>query len=431
MNKPTIFISYSHDNESHRERVLALSERLRNDGLETRLDRYVNGAPPEGWPRWMLNQLDAADYVLVVCTETYYRRFRGHEEPDKGKGVDWEGALITQELYDVRNKTLKFVPVLFSADHHSFIPEPLRSLMHYTLTSEGNYQSLYDFLLGQAGIEPGEVGDLKIKPRKIGQPLTFDDDAIAKSNSIIQNAQTKVYANPIAPLPRPLTEHLFGRDEELKLLDDAWANDATNIVVFHAIGGAGKSALVSNWLAKMAKDKYRGAARVFGWSFFSQGSSENRSDSSEVFIDSMLRWFDDTEAKEGNYFSKAERLAELIRSEHTLLILDGLEPLQYPPNAAGLPEGSLKDKPLQLLLDALAAEQSGLCVITSRERLSDLNASENSTVWQRPLDHLPYEAGAQPIKRVHIGLQRVRWLRRWTIIGAMGKWQNSRRSLGE
>jgi len=63
----------------------------------------------------MLDQLDAASFVLVVCTETYYRRFRGHEEPGKGKGVDWEGALITQELYDSRRHTLKFVPVFLTA----------------------------------------------------------------------------------------------------------------------------------------------------------------------------------------------------------------------------------------------------------------------------------------------------------------------------
>ena len=107
MNKKTVFISYSHDSDEHRERVLALSERLRVDGIETLLDQYVNGSPQQGWPRWMLDQLDAADSVLVVCTETYYRRFRGHEEPGKGKGVDWEGTLITQEIYDSRSRTLK------------------------------------------------------------------------------------------------------------------------------------------------------------------------------------------------------------------------------------------------------------------------------------------------------------------------------------
>src|SRR5436853_5696260 len=128
MDEPIVFISYSHDSEEHRKQVLALSERLRADGIETRLDQYLNGTPPETWPRWMLNQLDEASFVLVVCTETYYRRFRGKEEPGKGKGVDWEGALITQEIYDARSKTLKFVPVLFSADHQPFIPEPLRGL---------------------------------------------------------------------------------------------------------------------------------------------------------------------------------------------------------------------------------------------------------------------------------------------------------------
>ena len=34
MNKKTVFISYSHDSDEHRAWVLALSERLRKDGIE-------------------------------------------------------------------------------------------------------------------------------------------------------------------------------------------------------------------------------------------------------------------------------------------------------------------------------------------------------------------------------------------------------------
>ena len=71
-----VFISYSHDTAAHRDPVLALSERLRRDGIDTLLDRYIEGSPVQGWPRWMLDQLDAADSVLLVCTETYCRRFR-------------------------------------------------------------------------------------------------------------------------------------------------------------------------------------------------------------------------------------------------------------------------------------------------------------------------------------------------------------------
>jgi hypothetical protein len=175
MSAKKVFISYSHDSDEHRDRVLEFSERLRADGIETILDQYLNGWPPQGWPRWMMDQVDAADSVLVVCTETYYRRFRGHEEPGKGRGGDWEGALITQEIYDSRSRTLKFVPVFLSAAVEDWIPEPLRSGNYYALTSEVAYQSLYDFLLEQGGVEPQPVGQLKTRPRRKGKALTFEE----------------------------------------------------------------------------------------------------------------------------------------------------------------------------------------------------------------------------------------------------------------
>ncbi len=177
MSIPTVFISYSHDSDAHRERVLDLSERLRADGIATILDRYVNDSPPEGWPRWMLNGLDAATQVLCVCTETYYRRFRGQEVPDKGKGVDWEGALMTQAFYDARSVSNRFVPVLFERANKPHIPEPLRAQTFYVLDSKAGYQALCDALLSQSGVEPGAVGALKRKPRPTDQPLSFDASA--------------------------------------------------------------------------------------------------------------------------------------------------------------------------------------------------------------------------------------------------------------
>ena len=179
MTNPTVFISYSHDSTAHREQVLALSERLRQDGVDAVIDQYLNGAPSEGWPRWMLSQLIAAQLVLVVCTPTYYRRFRGQADPNKGKGADWEGAFITQALYDARSNSNKFVPVLFAAADEDYIPEPLRSKTHYLLESEASYQALYDGLLNQAGVEPGRIGVLKVKGRATATPTTFRGGATA------------------------------------------------------------------------------------------------------------------------------------------------------------------------------------------------------------------------------------------------------------
>ena len=45
--KPTVFISYSHDSKEHATRVLALADRLIEDGLDCILDQY-EGDPPEG-----------------------------------------------------------------------------------------------------------------------------------------------------------------------------------------------------------------------------------------------------------------------------------------------------------------------------------------------------------------------------------------------
>jgi len=96
---PKVFISYSHDSQEHVDRVLTLSDRLRADGIDCHIDQY-EVSPPEGWAQWMVNQIEDADFVLVVCTEIYERRFRGREEPSKGLGAQWEGAIITQEIYD-------------------------------------------------------------------------------------------------------------------------------------------------------------------------------------------------------------------------------------------------------------------------------------------------------------------------------------------
>ena len=58
----------------------------------------------------------------------------------------------------------------------------------------------------------------------------------------------------------------------------------------------------------------------------------------------------------GTAWEKGERLAKLIAHRRTLLVLDGLEPLQNPP---GPQEGRLREPSLQALLRELAAFNTG------------------------------------------------------------------------
>ena len=109
----------------------------------------------------------------------------------------------------------------------------------------------------------------------------------------------------------------------LESLDEAWEGEDLNVVSLVAWGGVGKSTLVNKWVARMAADNYRGARRVFGWSFYSQGTSE-RVTSADQFIAEALAWFGDPNPNEGSPWAKGERLAALLRKAMTLLLLDGM-----------------------------------------------------------------------------------------------------------
>jgi len=81
----TVFVSYTHDTPEHENRVWELSERLRNDGIDCRVDQQEE-SPAEGWPRWCRNRIKEARFVLVVCTETYRKRYEGDDDSAEGLG---------------------------------------------------------------------------------------------------------------------------------------------------------------------------------------------------------------------------------------------------------------------------------------------------------------------------------------------------------
>jgi tetratricopeptide (TPR) repeat protein len=191
---------------------------------------------------------------------------------------------------------------------------------------------------------------------------------------------------------------VFGREEDVAFLDRAWANKDVNLVTIVAWGGVGKSTLINHWLRRMAAKHYRSAELVFGWSFYRQGTSGDTS-SADEFLDAALHWFGDPDPRLGTAWEKGERLAKLVGHRRTLLVLDGLEPLQNPPGAQ---EGRLRDPSLQALLRELAAFHMGLCVITTRMPVADLSDHEGSSALRRDLEHLSSHAGAQLLRALGI-----------------------------
>jgi serine/threonine protein kinase/tetratricopeptide (TPR) repeat protein len=197
----------------------------------------------------------------------------------------------------------------------------------------------------------------------------------------------------------PITgSDVFGREEDIGFLDDAWANQQLNVVIIVAWAGIGKSTLVNHWLRRMAAEKYRSAELVFGWSFYRQGTSEGTS-SADEFFDAALSWFGDSDPRLGTAWEKGERLAKLVAKRRTLLILDGLEPLQNPPGAQ---EGRLRDPSLQALLRELAALNKGLCLITTRTPVADIADHDGTSALRRDLEQLSSDAGAQLLRALGV-----------------------------
>jgi serine/threonine protein kinase len=197
----------------------------------------------------------------------------------------------------------------------------------------------------------------------------------------------------------PITgSDVFGREEDIAFLDRAWANEDVNVVTIVAWGGVGKSTLVNHWLRRMAADHYRSAEFVFGWSFYRQGTS-GQSSSADEFLEAALAWFGDPDRQLGTAWEKGERLAKLVAHRRTLLVLDGLEPLQNPP---GPQEGRLREPSLQALLRELAAFNTGLCIITTRTPVADIADHERTSALRRDLEQLSSDAGAKLLRALGI-----------------------------
>ena len=191
---------------------------------------------------------------------------------------------------------------------------------------------------------------------------------------------------------------VFGREEDIAFLDDAWANKDVNVVTIVAWAGVGKSTLVNHWLRRMAAEHYRSAELVFGWSFYRQGTSGDTS-SADEFLDAALTWFGDPDPRIGTAWEKGERLAKLVAHRRTLLVLDGLEPLQNPP---GPQEGRVREPSLQALLRELAAFNTGLCVITTRLPVADIADHERTSALRRDLEQLSSDAGAKLLRALGV-----------------------------
>lgn len=156
VTNPKVFISYSHDNEEHKDWVYKLATDLMGKGIETILDQcdLELGA---NLPKFMEHGLQDSDRVLVVCTDNY------NTKSNEGTGgVGYENNILTAELM-FNQSTTKFIPVIRSVSTQMKTPICLASRLYIDFSNDKIIEESFKQLVH-------EIYGLKLRPKpKLGQ----------------------------------------------------------------------------------------------------------------------------------------------------------------------------------------------------------------------------------------------------------------------
>ncbi|OQX10179.1 MAG: hypothetical protein BWK73_20925 [Thiothrix lacustris] len=194
------------------------------------------------------------------------------------------------------------------------------------------------------------------------------------------------------------TPVLFGRTHEIGLLNQAWVDSQSRLFLLHGETGIGKTALLHKWLHTLQKKHWHDAETVFVWSFYPPDLTQPLQDPVEEFFRYALHWFGGEAATRCPNLLQGEYLARLVNAHHALLVLDGLETLQY---TKGSSENQIGDPRLKVLLERLAAQNPGLCVVIGRQPLEGNFSAAG--VKRHALEKLPVDAAAECL--MHKGVQ--------------------------
>ena len=413
--KPIIFLSYAHLDEPEKPRgeeiqwltfvMKFLRPAVKSGEFRIWVDRQMQGGTK--WDKEIEGHLLACNiFVLLVSANSM--------------GSDY---IIDKELEIARRRQtageLHVYPLLIEPTPKAGLervrdfnlrPPDAKPLQSYSLADRNQHMSdaadeiaeIANTIAEQKGAAVAEKAQISQLAEAANAAATAERHAAILPNleleGILPIGRAAAHPAVVATsgLPETGYQRLVGREEELTQLDEAWSDGKTNILSLIAEGGAGKSALVNEWLTRLQADGYRGAERVLGWSFYSQGSKE-RATAADEFLDWALAKLD-VKIDTTSASAKGEAIAEALTTRRVLLVLDGVEPLQHGP---GPQAGQLKDQGLRALLRRLAAARPradhSLIVLTSRLAVADIQRFKEAAPVV-DVERLSDEAGAELLR---------------------------------
>lgn len=201
---PSVFLSYSWDNEYHCKWVRTLAERLTNNGVAVFLDQWHVG-PGDSITQFMEEKVLACDHTLVVCTPNYAQR-----SLKRLGGVGYEQQIISGNIAaGIERK--KFIPLVrqgtFEPGQDCAIPPHFMGIFCIDMRSDEDADARLEQLLRAIFKEP-EFAPPAIGPRPhFGSSNQNDDENL---EDLLEKIE------PVGRLPRlELDGWAFTNGEEL------------------------------------------------------------------------------------------------------------------------------------------------------------------------------------------------------------------------
>lgn len=184
-----VFISYCWSSPEHENWVHGLAERLMNDGIEVKYDKWdlKEGQDKNAFMESMVTD-ETIDKVLVICNKAY------KDKADRRKGgVGTETQIITSELYDKIEQT-KFIPIIAEQGEQfdSYMPVYIKSRIGIDLCTRETYEDEYEKLLRAITERP------KYRKPKLGKLPTYlfeEENSNYKTRSIVASLKNNIYKN--------------------------------------------------------------------------------------------------------------------------------------------------------------------------------------------------------------------------------------------
>ncbi|SFW82748.1 toll/interleukin-1 receptor domain-containing protein [Chitinophaga sancti] len=150
-SNPVVFISYSWDDEAHKEWVLNLANKLTTDGVKVILDRYSLTAG-KSVPFFIEQSISQAHKILIIFTPNYKLK-----ADKRAGGVGYEYSIMNIDLYKNQTTNEKIIPVLRTGEMKESIPEFMQQFIHLDLRKDENFHISYSDLIREIYNEPAII----------------------------------------------------------------------------------------------------------------------------------------------------------------------------------------------------------------------------------------------------------------------------------